>query len=710
MNHPESFRPAFRLHQWLIQPDLNRISGPAGTSQVEPRVMAVLLALAQRPGDVLTRTQLLDQVWADAVVGEEILTRAVSELRRIFGDNARRPEYIETIRNHGYRLIAPVSKVAPAPTAGPKATTPVHARSLKPVGSWLRPLIVISLLSVLLIFLPRWLVRPESPDISVVSKFAATPLTSFPGREYHPALSADGTRVAFAWAGFAGDTTSIYIKQRNSESPLQLSREPGWAAWPTWSPDDQTVAFVQTAQQVSAICLVPSLGGAVRRVHHVAGLIEGLDWSPDGSKLAYSAQDSLRREPRLYVLDLATLTVKPASARRADNAGDLQPRFAPHDGRLAWIGLDRAGGSGIYLANGAGEKATVLVHGRDPMQGLAWSANGRWLVYATAVAGKYQLWQVDSAGGSPQPLPIADDFAWNPTIARKSGDLVYEQVRVDQDIWRATITDREAWAVTREPFITSTRWESSPEYKADGSEVAFVSARSGSPEIWLADAEGGSLRKLTSLRATALSNLRWSDSGKAIACNAVIAGEHQILIADVAGGAPKRVTTGHANELFASWSGTDLLVTADTETGWQVLRLPTDGAEATQITRTGGLIAQENAARRTLYFTRPDRAGLWRRRTGGRVTPELILPEMLPRDQFNWRLSDEKVIWVFRAGGTALLYEYDLAKDQSLLLAELPGFQGPGLAIAPSGDTFLYPKTGAAVGDLMLVEGWQGKN
>ncbi|MFT5316736.1 MAG: DNA-binding winged helix-turn-helix (wHTH) protein, partial [Candidatus Krumholzibacteriia bacterium] len=55
MNHPETFRPPFRLNQWLVQPDLNRISGPDGTTQVEPRVMAVLLALAQRPGDVLTR-------------------------------------------------------------------------------------------------------------------------------------------------------------------------------------------------------------------------------------------------------------------------------------------------------------------------------------------------------------------------------------------------------------------------------------------------------------------------------------------------------------------------------------------------------------------------------------------------------------------------------------------------------------------------------
>ena len=112
MNQPEKFPPQFRLGPWLVRPDLNRIEGGDGSVQVEPRVMKVLLCLAEKPGLVLTRLDLLDLVWGDTVVGEEILTRAISELRRVFGDSARQPRYIETIRNHGYRLIAEVEPVA----------------------------------------------------------------------------------------------------------------------------------------------------------------------------------------------------------------------------------------------------------------------------------------------------------------------------------------------------------------------------------------------------------------------------------------------------------------------------------------------------------------------------------------------------------------------------------------------------------------------
>ncbi|MFT5784120.1 MAG: Tol biopolymer transport system component/DNA-binding winged helix-turn-helix (wHTH) protein [Candidatus Krumholzibacteriia bacterium] len=711
MNHPETFRPPFRLNQWLVQPDLNRISGPDGTTQVEPRVMAVLLALAQRPGDVLTRLELLDLVWGDTVVGEEILTRAVSELRRVFGDKARKPEYIETIRNHGYRLIAPVTEAenetVDQPT--PPRNTEESSQS-SPVGSWVRLVIVVGLLIFLAISVPSWMEGPSSPDTAPSRQLVATPLTTFSGREYHPALSSDGTRVAFAWLGLEGDMTSIHVKQSHNEAPLRLTHELGWAAWPAWSPDDQTVAFVQSHAQASDICLVPSLGGAVRRIYSVAGLIEGLDWSPDNTLLAFSARDSASGDHRIYVLDLSSLKVRAAVATRTNNAGDFLPRFAPQDSRLAWIGRDRSGGSGVYVASSVGGAGKAATLGREPLQGLAWTADGASLIYAAETAGKYRLRQVAAIGGLSHELPLSDDFAWNPTVARLDGSLVYEQVRVDQDLWRTTITNRADWTVESGSFITSTRWESDPEYHPDGGLVAFVSTRSGEPQIWVGDAQGTNLRQLTTWDATAITNLRWSPAGDAIACNAVLNDEHQIRITDATGGQSNRVTTGHENEVFASWSRGDVLVSAQTQSGWQVMRLPLGGAKPTQITRSGGLIAQEDATGRVLYFTRPDRAGLWRSQIGGRVTPELVLPEILPDDQFNWRLLGDKVVWVHRTRGTALLYEYDLALDQSVLLAELAGYQGPGLAIAPSGNTFLYPKTGAAAGDLMLVKGWPGNN
>ena len=95
---------AYRLGSLVVVPSLNRFVRGGRTTDVEPRVMAVLTALAEAPCEVVSRAELFETVWADAVVNDEALTRAVSELRKALGPDARGA--VETIRGRGYRLAA----------------------------------------------------------------------------------------------------------------------------------------------------------------------------------------------------------------------------------------------------------------------------------------------------------------------------------------------------------------------------------------------------------------------------------------------------------------------------------------------------------------------------------------------------------------------------------------------------------------------------
>src|SRR4051812_2419194 len=97
---------AFRLNDHLVDPSLNRITTPAGdTVQVEPKIMHVLTTLAERPQEVVSREQLMQRVWSGVFVTDDVLHRAIRELRRLFDDDAESPRVIETIRKRGYRLI-----------------------------------------------------------------------------------------------------------------------------------------------------------------------------------------------------------------------------------------------------------------------------------------------------------------------------------------------------------------------------------------------------------------------------------------------------------------------------------------------------------------------------------------------------------------------------------------------------------------------------
>src|SRR5215471_14759192 len=95
----------FRIGDRVIQPRLNRVSTPAETIQLEPKIMPVLRCLAESPGEVVSKERLFAEVWQGTYVSEDVLTRAIAELRRVFEDSASAPRVIETIRKSGYRLL-----------------------------------------------------------------------------------------------------------------------------------------------------------------------------------------------------------------------------------------------------------------------------------------------------------------------------------------------------------------------------------------------------------------------------------------------------------------------------------------------------------------------------------------------------------------------------------------------------------------------------
>ncbi len=102
----------FDLAEFRIDPACRSITGPRGTTCVEPRVMEVLVALALRAPKPMSREELIDQVWGSAFVTDGVLTRCVSILREKFGDQRDRPRVIETLAKHGYRLMPTVTFLA----------------------------------------------------------------------------------------------------------------------------------------------------------------------------------------------------------------------------------------------------------------------------------------------------------------------------------------------------------------------------------------------------------------------------------------------------------------------------------------------------------------------------------------------------------------------------------------------------------------------
>lgn len=100
---------SFNVGRCLVEPRLGIIFINGNSIHIEPKVMEVLVCLAGRAGEVVSKDEILQTVWAGTFVTEQVLKVAVSELRKALGDDAREPRFIQTIPKQGYRLIARVS-------------------------------------------------------------------------------------------------------------------------------------------------------------------------------------------------------------------------------------------------------------------------------------------------------------------------------------------------------------------------------------------------------------------------------------------------------------------------------------------------------------------------------------------------------------------------------------------------------------------------
>jgi DNA-binding winged helix-turn-helix (wHTH) protein len=76
------------------------------TIPLRPKTWGVLLYLAQRPGMLVSKDELLDVVWPDVAVTPDTLTKSIGELRAALGDDAKTPTCIETVHRRGFRFIA----------------------------------------------------------------------------------------------------------------------------------------------------------------------------------------------------------------------------------------------------------------------------------------------------------------------------------------------------------------------------------------------------------------------------------------------------------------------------------------------------------------------------------------------------------------------------------------------------------------------------
>jgi len=292
-------RREFLIGQWRVQPDLNTITNGAGSVRLEPKVMEVLVVLAQYAGEVVPKEDLIRSVWPETFVTDDVLIRCISELRKIIEKDPKHPQLLQTIAKRGYRLVVTVEPLVPQTQETTNA--PATHVTLQPAAtsspakqSWAQR--HIAGLAIMLGFsgaaIVAWAVWPE--PLPVVT--GATQLT-------HDGKRKDGISHHF----LAADEHYVYYMARtpNGQALTEVSIRGGepavvpnpaashfWLA--SFSPTtSEFLAFPLESSEDSPrpLYVLPLPTGGPWRLGNI--FADDAGWSADGLKVVYSNGNSL---------------------------------------------------------------------------------------------------------------------------------------------------------------------------------------------------------------------------------------------------------------------------------------------------------------------------------------------------------------------------------------------------------------------------------
>jgi TolB-like protein/DNA-binding winged helix-turn-helix (wHTH) protein/Flp pilus assembly protein TadD len=174
--HDDRSFERFQIADWTVDPASNQVIRGEQSARLEPKVMEVLVYLAHRPGEVVTREELEAAVWAGTIVGYDSVTSAIQKLRKALDDKPRQPCIIETLSKRGYRLVASVS---PADTQFRDQVQTVHPAPSR--HQWL-PGSLLSLLALLTATVAAlwWANQRETTDDTVLVESAPRSIAVLP--------------------------------------------------------------------------------------------------------------------------------------------------------------------------------------------------------------------------------------------------------------------------------------------------------------------------------------------------------------------------------------------------------------------------------------------------------------------------------------------------------------------------------------------------
>ena len=394
------------------------------------------------------------------------------------------------------RVLEPVSE-----RAGPKRA---EARRTSPALIGTGAVVLLAVLG-----LGWWFGRSSEPSVEGPPEYRLTQITRDTGYTGDPALSPDGSLLAYASDRGGENNLDIWVQQLGGGDPIRLTTHEADDSSPSFSPDGSRIAF-RSERDDGGIYVMPALGGTPRRMSDRGS---NPRFAPDGDRVSYFAGEynaDNQRFSRTWIFSESggrarqietKLGIAEAQAWSPDGqhllvVGSMEPREYGRTPEFDWwlVGADDGEATPLGVREPFEAAGLVLASGWiDYPQPQTWLSEGNWLIFdARTRGGTWNLWRIRISPeerrllGKPQKLTAG--IGEQGASAAQDGRIAFMNVSENWDIWSLPL-DANSAEVTGAPerIVSGLSTDWYPSVSADGRKLAYASDRAGNSDIWLRD-------------------------------------------------------------------------------------------------------------------------------------------------------------------------------------------------------------------------------
>ena len=726
------------------------------TLNCEPKVFEILLYFCQHPQQIISREQLLQDLWKGRVVSDNAINRKIYQLRKLITELDSGQEYIETIPKYGYRLLMPIEALstkapnesdvahpntsqqdnfqpssdntsaitnkvenqpnsnAPAQIAKSKLTTESVSRdnlfNRLLLQWWLAP-ILLAISFVLLSQLDFY--TPQKP-------LKLEQLTAEQGVELDGTLSPNGQLLIYS---HSSDGQNHHLMAQNIDTghiqPLTHSTKNVHDVGANWHPRLNKIAFIRITTGKTKNCGVyqiemsakhqstQQLNNVAIPQHKATKIIEcdhanlpTISWG-SGKNQLFIAQRRKKTLP-YNIFSINTKTGDSSQLTRSQTGSNMRGHY--------FINRNGSGDKLVVLEYLASDKVRVKIHDAKDfsaikqfeidahINNIAWHPNSDELYfrrgqYLEKIAINNQVREtVFHLGSSFGDLSFSAD-----------GDtLLLASIKQNTDIYEIDLSD-SLDNPNALPVAVSTVQDIRPRMANTSDTMAFISDRNGTRQFWLQPKDGQATLIKGFSFDVGTPDLTWSPDDAKI----LFEYHGQIYILDLATNQTKVVLNTQLEAYNSSWSPNgNAIIYSSTQSGdWQLWLYDLNSKQHQQLTKNGGYSGFFDS-QGTLYFSKYHHNGLYRLNDDNSET-ELIADFSL-LNWLNWRLSNDQIYFakVWTGQSESGIYRYDIATgQQQLLLKQQPG-QRHDYSISHDGSKVRYTRHISQAGDIMKLSGF----